>query len=187
MHANKNITNRYAYCSVLSAIAGLLGFVNPLLSSVLVAKAIRRFDLMSLLPYALAMVVVKGTRIYLRFTISVVLKGNQRAPLIWIQHHVGEWFWWVEPLVHNWGIIGMILTKFSGGNSLGAQIAAFITYYLSDTVITFTSGIVYYYTQSYFLSLLSALLLPVVIIVPWFTEKGLRISKTRQKRRRSSG
>lgn len=180
MHRNKNnIRHRYAYCSVLSSIAGILGFVNPLLSSVLVAKLMHRFDLIEILPYVFAMAAVKGTRIYLRFTISVILEGNQRAPLIWLQHRIGRWLWWVEPLVHNWGAVGMMITRLSGNNGLSGQIASFITYFITDTAITVSSGIVYYYTQSYVLSLLSVPLLPMLIILPWATEKSLRINNVR--------
>jgi ABC-type bacteriocin/lantibiotic exporter with double-glycine peptidase domain len=170
--------NRYAFCCVLSAFASLLGFVNPVLSSFIVANIIKDFNLRGIVPILISMVIVKGTRMYLRSTVTSRLRGNTRAPLIWLQRRIGKRLWWIEPIVGSWGWVGMTikrLTKLTGGVSI--QIASFIVTTLSDTVNALAAGIVYYFTQSYVLSLLTALIIPSLAVVPWFAKKSLLIHR----------
>ena len=180
MHNVKITRHRYAYCSVLSAIASLLSFVNPLLSSVLVHKFTHHAPIEDLLPLALSMIVVTGVRLYLRFTISSMLIGSQRAPIFWLQRRIGLRLWWLERLVGSWGFVGMVVRRVSGKKGLAAQVASFISYSLTDAVTTVLSGFVYYVTKSYLLSLFSALILPTLVIVPWITQKTLRLERLRQ-------
>jgi ABC-type bacteriocin/lantibiotic exporter with double-glycine peptidase domain len=170
--------NRYGFCCVLSAFASLLGFVNPVLSSFIAANIIKDFNLRGIVPMLAAMVIVKGTRMYLRSTVTSRLRGNTRAPLIWLQRRIGKRLWWIEPIVGSWGWVGMTikrLTRLTGGVSL--QVASFIVTMLSDTVNALSAGIVYYFTQSYVLSLFAALIIPSLAVVPWFAGKTLMIHR----------
>ena len=169
--------HKYALSCLLSSTAGLLGLFNPILSSMLVKRAKESFLLMNLLPVIICLVAVKLTRMYLRISIAKLLGGSQRAPFIWLQHRIGRWLWWLEPMLHNWGWVGMAVTRFSGSSGLAPQVASSVIYTLSDTGITVISGVIFYYTENYVLSFLSVLILPTLIVIPWFTEKSAKIRK----------
>jgi hypothetical protein len=164
--------HRYAACCLMSSFASLLGFVNPVLSSFIVKSIIDNSNLRGIVPTFVSMAAVKGTRMYLRSKVASQLKGSMRAPLVWLQHRISKRLWWLEPMVNNWGWVGLVITKLTGG--VPAQTAAFIVSMLTDTVNALLSGIVYYFTQSYVLSLLTVLIIPSLAVVPWFASKTMR-------------
>jgi ABC-type multidrug transport system fused ATPase/permease subunit len=170
----KSIYRRHKYfiCCVMSAAASMLGFVNPLLSSFIVKNIINNFNLKGIIPSLISMAIVKGTRMLLRSRVAIELRGNMRAPIVWLSRNISKRLWWLEPMVDNWGWIGMVITKLTGGVS--AQTASFFATMVFDTTNSLVSGIVYFYTQNYILSLLSALVVPTLAVVPWFTEKTIR-------------
>lgn len=165
--------NRYGISCLFSAFASLLGFVNPVLSSFIAYNILNNFNLGGIIPSLIAMVIVKGVRMYLRSAVSHNLKGNIRAPLIWLQHRIDKRLWWLEPMVDSWGWIGMTVAKHTG--DVSQQAALFFATMVMDTLNTLASGIVYYFTQNYVLSLLSALIFPTLTIAPWFAGKAMRI------------
>lgn len=161
--------HRYLICCLLSSTAAMLGILNPFLIGLLIfrIKHAERPDKIILAFLCLAG--VKATRMYFRFTVTKLLDGNQRAPFNWLRHRIGRWFWWLEPLLQNWGWVGMAVNKFTHGSPLGPQLASGIIYYLSDTATTVFSGVIYYYTENYALSFLPVLALPTLITIPWIT------------------
>ncbi len=174
--------NRYFFCCVLSAFASLLGFVNPILSSFIAANILHDFNLKGIIPLFVSMLIVKGTRMYLRSTVTYRLRGNTRAPLIWLQRRIGKRLWWIEPMVGSFGWVGILMRRLSkkrGGVSI--QVASFIVTSISDTVITVGTGVVYYFTQSYILSLLTALIIPALTVVPWFAGKSVILHRRKLK------
>jgi ABC-type bacteriocin/lantibiotic exporter with double-glycine peptidase domain len=169
------VKHRYALSCVFSSVAGLLGVLNPLLIILLVDKAKNNFEILNLLPTLTILIATKILQFVLRVKTAKYLKGNQRAPIIWIQHRIGKWLWWMEPMLHNWGWVGMFVTKISGSSGIAAQIASAVTYTLNDTLITVASGVIYYFTDSYVLSFLTILILPAIFVIPWITEKTLKL------------
>jgi len=168
--------HRYAFCCAMTTLASLLGLVNPLLSSFIAQNIINNFNLKGIIPSLFSMIIVKGARMYLRGNVSKRLKGgSMRAPLVWLQHRISKRLWWLEPMVNNWGWVGLVITRLTGGVS--ASTAAFFASMLTDTINALLSGIVYYFTQSYVLSLLTALVIPALAVVPWFALKTARIRK----------
>lgn len=165
--------NKYSVCCLLSTFASLLGIVNPILSSYIASNILNHFNLAGIIPSLVSMAAVKGLRIFLRSRVTLTLKGNMRAPYSWLQSKIGKKLWWVEPMVESWGWAGLVMTRLTGGVS--AQTAAFITSTLTDTLNTLASGIVYYFTQNYVLSVLTALILPAFAVAPWFAGKAFRI------------
>lgn len=165
--------NRYGISCLFSALASLLGFVNPVLSSFIVYNIINNFNLGGIIPSLVAMVIVKGTRMYLRSRVSHNLKGNMRAPLIWLQHRIDKRLWWLEPLVDGWGWLGMTVSKYAV--DVSAQTAMFFATTVLDTLNALASGIVYYFTRSYVLSLMSVLIFPAFSVAPWYAGKTRRI------------
>lgn len=165
--------HRYAFCCVLSATASLLGFVNPILSSFIAENILNNINLKGIIPTFVSMLAVKGTRMYLRSIVASQLKGGMRAPAVWLQRRISKRIWWLEPMVDNWGWIGLVITRVMRGG-VPAQAAAFIASMITDTINALMSGVVYYFTQSYILSLLTALIIPSFAVVPWFTLKTLR-------------
>lgn len=189
--------HRYAICCVLSGLASLLGFVNPLLAGVFISGAMSSLSLTGITPFIAGMAFVNGTRIFLRNTVANLLKGRQRSPIIWLQHRIGKWLWWLEPALHGWGMPGIVLNKF--GRWLKARkltspalevgrdkpavnkrytlsIASSIIYLFADACVTALSGFLFYLTRSYTISLL-AVLLPAAAAVPWFRKKSRRIKQ----------
>lgn len=157
----------------MSAIASLLGIVNPVLSSYIAQNIKSNFNLKGIIPSLIAMVIVKGTRMYLRGSVSAQLKGgSMRAPVVWLQHRISKKIWWLEPMVNNWGWVGMVITRLTGGVS--AKTAAFFASMVIDTINALLSGIVYYFTQNYVLSVLTALIIPSLAVLPWFASKTIR-------------
>jgi hypothetical protein len=145
------------------------------------------------------MALVNGTRIALRSTVASVLKGRQRAPIIWLQNRIGKGLWWLEPVLHGWGLPGILLKKFgrwlrahqltSPVLSLGKRnlalkrpltlsIASSIIYLAADACVTALAGVLFYLTHSYAFSLF-AVLLPAAASVPWFTKKSKRLRQMR--------
>ena len=189
---------RYAICCALSAVASLLSFVNPLLAGVAVQRAL--FSL-SLPPVIAGMGAVNGTRILLRGTVSRLLRGRQRSPLIWLQNRVGKWLWWLEPALHVWGLPGIVLKKFgrffaSRGllarlppgrlrprkqRRLTLSVASSAVYFAADVCVTSLSGLIYYFSRSYPFSLLPVLL-PAAAAAPWFAQKSRRLRRNRNAR-----
>jgi hypothetical protein len=164
---------RYGLCCFMTLTASLLGFVNPILSSFIAQNIIDHFNLTGIIPSLVSIFVVKGARFYLRARAGSELKGgSSRAPVIWLQKRISRKLWWLEPMVVNWGWVGLVLKKLTGGVSV--QVSAAIASMLTDTVNSLVSGIVYYYTQSYLLSLLAALVIPAVAVLPWLTVKTVR-------------
>lgn len=164
---------RYGFCCLLSALASLLGIINPILSSFIVSNILNNFNLAGIIPSLIAMAVVKGLRMFLRSRVNLNLKGNMRAPLIWLQSRIGKKLWWVEPIIGSWGWVGVIMTRITGGVS--AQAASFLASFVTDTINTLAAGIVYYFSRNYILSLLTALILPTLAVSPWFAGKALRL------------
>ena len=167
--------DRFGFYCVLSSIASLLGFVNPVLSAYIVSNILNNFDLSGIFASLISMGAVKGTRMYLRSTVSNNLKGNIRAPMFWLQNRIGKRLWWLEPLVASWGWVGMVLKKLTGGVSV--QTSMFIATMVFDTINAVAAGLVYYFTKSYILSLLSALIIPAFAVAPWLADKALRIRR----------
>jgi ABC-type multidrug transport system fused ATPase/permease subunit len=197
---------RYAICCVFSAAASLLCFVNPLLAGIFVNRAISAFEPPSITPLIAGMAIVNGTRILLRSTVAFFVKGRQRAPLIWLQARIGKWLWWLEPVLHVWGLPGIVMKKFGRWLSahrltsrllhlgprrphknrrLALNVASSITYIITDFFVTALSGVIFYFTRSYMLSLLSVLL-PAAATVPWFAKKSKRLHRLRRKQRELS-
>lgn len=179
---NKYVSNEkvissdvYAKCSIMTFLASVLGIVNPVLSSFLAENVISNFNLKGIIPTVISMAMVKGTRMYLRSRVGKRLKGSMRAPLVWLQHRISKKLWWMEPMVNNWGWVGMFITRITGGISL--QTAAFFTSMITDTVNTVLSGIVYYLTRNYVLSVMTALIMPSLAVIPWFANKTVRYRK----------
>lgn len=165
--------HRYAFCCALTTLASLLGFVNPVLSGFIADNIIRDFNLRGIIPTLIAMAAVKGTRIFLRSRVALELRGgNMRAPLVWLQRRISRRLWWLEPMVGNWGWVGLVINRITGG--VPRQVAALITSSLTDTVNAVMSGVVYYFTRSYVLSLLTALVIPTLAVVPWFAKNTMR-------------
>lgn len=165
--------NRYGISCLFSALASLLGFVNPVLSGFIAYNILNNFNLGGIIPSLAAMVIIKGTRMYLRSSVSHNLKGNIRAPLIWLQHRIDKRLWWLEPMVDGWGWLGMTVSKYAG--DVSGQAALFFATTVMDTLNALASGIVYYFTRSYVLSLLSVLIFPTFTVLPWFAGKAKRI------------
>lgn len=165
--------HRYTICCLMSTLASLLGFVNPILSSFLAKNILNNFNLRGIIPSLLSMSAVKGMRMLLRSKVASQLKGNMRAPIVWLSRNISKRLWWLEPMVDNWGWVGMAITKLTGGVS--TQASAFFATMVIDTINALASGIVYFYTQDYVLSLLSALVIPTLAVAPWYTRKAIRI------------
>jgi hypothetical protein len=162
--------HRYGLCCVMTLTASLLGFVNPILSSFIAQNIIDNFNLTGIIPSLISIFAVKGTRFFLRARAGAELKGGSaRAPSIWLQRRISRRLWWLEPMVSNWGWIGLMITKLTGGVSF--QVASAIASMLTDTVNSIVSGVVYYYAHSYILSLLAALIIPAAAVLPWLTVK----------------
>lgn len=174
MVKRKHTRHRYALSCLLSSLAGLMGFINPLLSGMLVARAKESFTVPNLLPIAACLAAVKLARMYFRTIISKFLgsTGSQRAPFIWLQHRLGKRLWWLEPALHNWGWVGMVMTRVFGKKSVSMQVASGIIYSVTDTFITVAAGFIYYFTDNYLLSFLSVLFLPSLIFIPWITARA---------------
>lgn len=164
---------RYGLCCAMTLTASLLGFVNPILSSFIAENIINHFNLTGIIPSLVSIFAVKGTRFYLRARAGNELKGgSSRAPVIWLQKRISRKLWWLEPMVVNWGWVGHLLTRLTGGVSV--QVSAAIASMLTDTINSLVSGIVYYYTRSYSFSLLAALVIPAISVLPWLTVKTVR-------------
>lgn len=159
----------------MTFLASLLGIVNPVLSGFLAENVLSNFNLKGIIPTVISMIMVKGTRMYLRSQVGKKLKGSMRAPLVWLQRRISRKLWWIEPMVDNWGWVGMVMTRITGGVSI--QAAAFIASMTTDTINTLLSLIVYYFTRNYILSVLTALVLPSLAVVPWFASKTIRYRK----------
>lgn len=165
--------HRYSVCCLMSSAASLLGFVNPVLSSFIAQNIISNFNLRGIIPSIIAMVAVKGTRTLLRARVAGQIKGGSaRAPIIWLQRRISRRLWWLEPMVDNWGWVGLVITRLTGG--VPAQAAMAIASMLVDTINALLSGVVYYFTQSYVLSLATALIIPSLAVVPWLAVKTIR-------------
>ncbi len=182
--------NRYAVCCLLSVFAGLLGFVNPVLSSALAAIFRRRLSLKAAIATFAAMVLVKGLRMFLRSRVTLVMRGHMRAPYVWLRQRIGSRLWWIEPMVASWGWAGTVLTRLSGPPGISAQAAAALASTLTDTLDAVAAFVVYYFTQSVVLSLLASLALPALAVFPWAThrlhpERGQR--HVRPPRARAAG
>lgn len=163
--------NRYAVCCLLSVFAGLLGFVNPVLSSTLAAMLRRRLSLTAAIATFAAMVLVKGLRMFLRSRVTVVMRGHMRAPYVWLRQRIGRRLWWLEPMVASWGWAGTVLARLSGPPGVSAQAAAAIASTLTDTFDAAAAFVVYYFTQSYVLSLLASLAVPALAVFPWASRR----------------
>nr|PZM87760.1 MAG: hypothetical protein DIU81_08590 [[Clostridium] cellulosi] len=168
-------SDTYAKCCIMTFLASLLGIVNPVLSGFLAENVFSNFNLKGIIPTVISMITVKGTRMYLRSRVGKKLKGSMRAPLIWLQRRISRKLWWIEPMVDNWGWVGMVMTRITGGVSV--QAAAFIASMITDTINTLLSLIVYYFTRNYILSVLTALVLPSLAVIPWFASKTIRYGK----------
>lgn len=168
-------SDTYAKCCIMTFLASLLGIVNPVLSGFLAENVFSNFNLKGIIPTVISMITVKGTRMYLRSRVGKKLKGSMRAPLIWLQRRISRKLWWIEPMVDNWGWVGMVMTRITGGVSV--QAAAFIASMITDTINTLLSLIVYYFTRNYILSVLTALVLPSLAVIPWFASKTIRYRK----------
>lgn len=171
--------HKYAFSCFLSVLISLLGFVNPVLAVVFVDRFLKYYNIIYSVPVLIPIAAVKGTRIYLRVLLSKYLKGSQRAPLIWLQRRLSSRLWWLEPVVRNFGWVGMMIQRFSGKSGVSNQVSQTITYTLADTITTILSGVVYYYTRDLVLSFLSILVLPSLYVIPWFTEKSLKINRSK--------
>ncbi|MDR3645076.1 MAG: hypothetical protein P4M02_08385 [Clostridia bacterium] len=171
----KHTKSKYVLSCLLAAVAGLLGIIDPILTSLLVARVMNYHAFSRAAPVLISLLAVKGIRIYARMTMAKLLGNNQRAPIIWLQHRIGNWLWWLEPLLHNWGWAGMVVTRLFGSTGVAAQMASVISFMLTDLSVSFAAGTIYYFTQSYLLSFLSVLILPTLIVIPWFTRKSRRM------------
>lgn len=172
--------NVYAKCCVMTFFASFLGLVNPVLSGVFTQNAFISFNIKGAVPTAVIMLAVKGTRMFLRSRVGKYLKGSMRAPLIWLKQRISRKLWWMEPMVDNWGWVGMVISKLTGGVSL--QAASFIVTMMIDTLNVLIAGIVYYFTHNYILSLMSALILPLFTVIPWFANKATRFLHIKKQR-----
>lgn len=175
MIKRSHVKHRYALSCVFSSLAGFLGVINPLFVIMLVDKAKDNLNILNLLPTLIIVIATKLLQFMLRVKTAKYLKGNQRAPLIWMQHRIGKWFWWLEPMLHNWGWVGMFVSKLSGSTGIAVQIASVVSYIINDTLTTVASGVIYYFTDSYVLSFLTILILPAIFVIPWFTGKTLKL------------
>jgi hypothetical protein len=177
-----------------------MSFVNPLLAGVFINRAISTFSLPNVTPVIVGMGLVNGTRILMRGTVARLLRGKQRSPLIWLQNRIGKWLWWLEPLLHVWGLPGIVVKKlgkffaahrltsgmFARGRKkahktrrLSLAVASSVTYLLTDACVTALSGVLFYLTRSYALSLL-AVVLPALAAAPWFAKKSNRLRRAKQ-------
>lgn len=164
--------HRYLICCILSATAAILGVLNPFLAALVIARIKHAAGYAKIIAILACLGGVKATRMYFRFSVGKLLGGNQRAPFNWLRRQIGNWFWWLEPLLQNWGWVGMAVNKFTRGSPLGQQLATGIIYYISDTATTVLAGVIYYYTENYALSFLPILALPIIITIPWITAKN---------------
>lgn len=187
---------RYALSCLMSSLASVLGLVNPILAGVLVGRALRVFSMPVIAPVVSGMLAVKAARMLLRTAASRITGGGIRSPILWLQRKIGRWLWWVEPLLHSWGIAGLALQRrlglfhlirlpprrVSAGSDTGMKIASALTFSLLDTLVTTASGLLFYLTRNYAASFLAALL-PAFGAAPWFAEKTKRLSRTRKRTR----
>ena len=170
--------HRYSLCCMMSLFASLLGVLNPVLSAFVAKNVIDNFNLKGIIPSLVSLYGVKATRMYLRTRVGAELKGGSiRAPIIWLQHRISRKLWWLEPMVDNWGWVGLVITRITGGVSV--QASAAIASMIMDTVNALLSGIVFYFTRSYVLSLATAFIIPAAAVVPWLTVKTLRSRRHR--------
>jgi ABC-type multidrug transport system fused ATPase/permease subunit len=174
------IRDRYAICCVLSALASALSVVNPLLTALIVQNIINNFNLKGIVPSIIAMIMVKGTKMLLRGKVSKLLRGGDvRAPSAWLQRRISKKLWWLEPMINNWGFLGVVIKKLTGGVSV--KISAAMVSFITDIVNIFLSGVVYYFTHSYALSLLVTFAIPTIAVLPWFAEKTIKNEKLKHQ------
>lgn len=183
---------RTAAGTLLAAAASLMVFINPLLAGVLLNRLTAAAKLPAIAPVVAGMAVVKGTRMLLRSASTRLLRGHERAPVYLLRERIGSLLWWLEPMFHSWGAVGMAMSRMErrmfrhrllsrrlpvgrAGHRLQisqirSRVASAAAYYLSDTCVTLLGGAMYYYTRSRLLALLPGLL-PAVGVVPWFAER----------------
>lgn len=206
---DRTARRRTAAGTLLAAAASLMVFVNPLLAGVLIRRLTDFAALPAVAPVALGMAAVKGARMLLRSAATRLLRGHEKAPVYLLREHIGKMLWWLEPMLHSWGMAGMAVSRLrrrmyrrrllTGGllhsrsvrrlplkrlpeGFLRDRIASAAAYYLSDSCVTFLAGAVYYATRSRLLSLLPGLL-PAVGVLPWFAQ---RFRRERRRPRRSA-
>lgn len=165
----------------MSAVAGLLSFVNPLLAGIIVSRAVTAFKVPYIAPILIGLLIVNGLRMILRGTVAGLMHGRRRSPIIRIQHKIGKWLWWIDPTLHRWGVAGWLVKRLG----IATNAAALIIYTATDTFVTILAGVIFYLTRSYALSMLAALL-PALEAAPWFAQKTMRFKRVRKSRLRYS-
>lgn len=161
--------DKYAICAVLSAISSLLSVANPLLSALIVKNIKNNFNFKGIIPSIIALIIVKGTRMLIRGKINKLLReGDIKAPLEWMQKKIKKYFSWLEPMIEKWGFIGEFLTNIKGGIDL--RLSAAVTSFLTDFIIIIVSGIIFYFTGSYTLTVVISFLIPTLSVIPIFNK-----------------
>lgn len=170
------IRDKYAVCCVLSALASVLSVATPLLTALIVKNIINNFNMKGIIPSVIAMVIIKGTRMLLRGRVSKLLRdADARAPMAWLQRRISKKLWWVEPIISSWGWFGEKINKLTGGVSM--SVSSFMVSFMTDLINIFLSGTVYYFTQSYVLSVLVTFTIPLLSVMPWIARKTKKNSK----------
>ena len=175
------IRHRYAICCVLSTLASLLGVATPLLSALIVSNIINNLNVKGIIPTIIAMILVKGTKMLLRGKVNKLMGGAQaQAPLAWLQRRISKRLWWLEPMVSSLGWVGMVITKLTG--SIKVKASAFAASFLTDLIAIIASGVMFYFTRSYALSLLITFTLPLLSVMPWLAKKTVKFKKFSRQR-----
>lgn len=171
MRKSLNRKRRYLISCALASVAGILGIIDPVLTSLMVDRVMDYQNLSRAAPVAVSLAAVKFIRFNSRATMSRLLGGDSGAPIVWLQKRIGGWLGWLEPLLHNWGFAGMLVEKVFGKARPSVKIASALAYMATDLSVSVTAGILYYFTTSYVLSFLSVLILPLLTILPRFAKK----------------
>lgn len=159
----------------------MLGVATPLLSALIVSNIINNFNIKGIIPTIIAMILVKGTKMLLRGKVNKLMRGAKaEAPLAWLQRRISKRLWWLEPMVSSLGWIGMVITKLTG--SIKVKAAAFAASFLTDMIAILASGIMFYFTRSYALSVLITFTLPLLSVMPWLAKKAVKFEKISRQR-----
>ncbi|MBQ2677244.1 MAG: ABC transporter ATP-binding protein [Clostridia bacterium] len=159
---------------MISAITSMIVIINPYMSKILVDDVIKGGKRDWLIPVLLIMCGVVLTRTVLRYLMINLLEWSSQHMIVNIRKALFENLQYQEMRFFDRNRTGDIITRVTGDLDYLRHTVAWITYMLTDAVVTFLSAVIFLFYVSVPLTLSLLAVLPFLILVSIFYSKKVR-------------
>ncbi len=164
----------FVIAMILSAVTSAMLVLNPMLSQKLIDEVITPRDTRLLLPILGAMLAVQVTRLSLRYIMIICLEKNSQQMLDDVRKRIYRVIQDQDYRFYSRFRTGDLMTRVTSDLDLIRHATAWISYNIVDSVVLFTTTLVFLCNMNLPLTLCLAAITPFILVITYLFSKKIR-------------